>query len=88
MFVGKKHLSVNTPLVYFVIQGYSLWIYVIVKAWATRWYTLAATRILRRWIEECPHKGVALNDGTLLVPNKVSRTKRLLIIFVMSTETG
>jgi len=34
------------------------------ELWATSWYTLAATRVLRRWIEECPHKGVALNDGT------------------------
>jgi len=33
-------------------------------SWATSWYTLAATRVLRRWIEECPHKEVALNDGT------------------------
>jgi len=31
---------------------------------ATTWYTLAVTRVLRRWIEECPHKGVVLNDGT------------------------
>jgi len=32
--------------------------------WATSWYTLAATGVLRRWIDECPHKGVALNNGT------------------------
>jgi len=25
----------------------------------TSWYTLAATRILRRWIEDCPYKSVA-----------------------------
>jgi len=33
------------------------------STWAMSWYTLAATPVLRRWIEGCPYKGVELNDG-------------------------
>jgi len=32
--------------------------------WTTSWSTPAATCVLRRWIEDCSHKGVALIDGT------------------------
>jgi len=34
------------------------------SSWATSWSTLAATSVPWWWIEECPHKGLALNDGT------------------------
>jgi len=50
---------------YLRLRGWQIFVrYSLCIPWPTSWSTRAATCVICWWIEECPHKGVALNDGT------------------------